>query len=84
MSDKFCEEKYSVHGQRCLPKMVSEPAHTIWKGHSHEVGPGEPQLTEKQKWTRDNFDFLRDHIVRHLTAKSEFMIPRGLLPKPLQ
>ena len=29
---------------------------------------GEPQLTERQKWTRDNFNFLRDHIVHHLKA----------------
>ena len=34
-------------------------------------------MTERQKWTRDNFDFLRDHIVRHLTAKSEFRAPKG-------
>ena len=40
-------------------------------------GQGKPQLTERQKWTRDNFDFLRDHIVCHLTAKSEFRTPRG-------
>ena len=38
---------------------------------------GEPVLTERQKWTRDNFDFLRDHIVCHLTAKSEFRAPKG-------
>ena len=56
--------------------MVPEPAHTLWKGHG-EVGPGELQLTERQKWTRDNFDFLRDHIVHHLTAKSEFRAPKG-------
>ena len=29
-----------------------------------------PQLTERQKWTRGNFDFLMDHIVRHLKGKS--------------
>ena len=34
----------------------------------------EPVLTERQKWTRDNFEFLRD---RHLTAKSEFRAPKG-------
>ena len=38
---------------------------------------GEPVLTERQKWTRGNFDFLRDHIMRHLTAKSEFRAPKG-------
>ena len=42
-----------------------------------KLGQGEPQLTERQKWTRDNFDFLRDHIVRHLTAKSDFRVPKG-------
>ena len=40
-------------------------------------GQGKPQLTEGQKWTRDNFDFLRDHIVRHLAAKSEFRALKG-------
>ena len=40
-------------------------------------GQGVPVLTERQKWTRDNFDFLRDHIVCHLTAKSEFRAPKG-------
>ena len=40
-------------------------------------GQGEPVLTEKQKWTRDNFDFLRDHIECHLTGKSEFRAPKG-------
>ena len=43
-----------------LPKVVPEPAHTLRESHSHEVRPG------------GNFDFLRDHIMRHLTAKSEF------------
>ena len=57
--------------------MVLEPVHTHWKGHSHEVGPGGPQLTERQKWTRDNFDILMDHIVRHLKGKSEFRAPKG-------
>ena len=39
-------------------------------------GQGEPQLIERQKWTRDNFDFLRDHIVCHFTAKREFRVPK--------
>ena len=38
-------------------KAGPEPAHTLPKSHSHEVQPGEPLLTERQKWTRDNFDF---------------------------
>ena len=40
---------------------------------------GEPVLTERQKWTRDNFDFLRDHIMCHHTG-----LLRGLLLKPVQ
>ena len=35
------------------------------------------QLTERQKWTRDNFHFLRGHIVRHLKGKSEFGESKG-------
>ena len=57
--------------------MVPEPVHTLWESHTPEVRPGEPVLTERQKWTRDNFDFLWDHIVHHLTAKSEFRDPKG-------
>ena len=34
-------------------------------------------MPDRQKWTRDNFDFLRDHIIRHLTAKSEYRAPKG-------
>ena len=40
-------------------------------------GQGEPQLTERQKWTTDNFDFFKDHMMRHFTVKSEFRAPRG-------
>ena len=57
--------------------MVPEPVHTLPKGHSHKVGPGGPQLTERQKWTRDNFHFLMDHIVCHRKGKSEFRAPKG-------
>ena len=42
---------------------------------------GEPVLAERQKWTRDNFELLRDHIVHHLTAKSEFRAPKGSASK---
>ena len=38
---------------------------------------GGPQLTEPQKWTRDSFHFLMDHIVHHLKGKSEFRAPKG-------
>ena len=50
---------------------------TLGKVTPVKSGQGEPQLTERQKWTRDNFDFLRDHTMHHLTAKSEFRAPKG-------
>ena len=59
---KFCEES-----QRTL---FGKVAHM-------KSSQGEPVLTERQKWTRDNFDFLRDHIMRHLTAESEFRAHKG-------
>ena len=45
-------------------------------------GKGESLLIERQKWARDNFDFIRDHIVHHLTAKSEFRAPKGSASQP--
>ena len=51
---------------------------TLFRKVTHmKSGQGKPQLTERQKWTKDNFDFLRDHIVCHLTAKSAFKVPKG-------
>ena len=44
---------------------------------SEKSGQGEPLLTERQKWTRDNFDILRDHIMHDRTTKSEFRAPKG-------
>ena len=73
--DKFCEEKY-MDKDACQRWFQSQ--YTLFRKVTHmKLGQGEPQLTEKQNWTRDNFDFLKDHIVRHLTAKSEFRVPRG-------
>ena len=61
-----------------MPAKDSFRASTLFGKVTHmKPGQGEPQLTEKQKWTRDKFDFLRDHIVRHLTAKNVFRVPRG-------
>ena len=34
-SDSSDDNIADTLGQRCLPKMVSEPANTLWKGHSH-------------------------------------------------
>ena len=66
--DKFCEEKY-MDKDACQRWFQSQ--RTLFGKVTHiKSGQGEPQLAEKQKWNRDNFDFLRDHIVRHLTAKS--------------
>ena len=52
-------------------------AHSSGKSHTSSPARGKAVLTERQKWTRKNIDFLRDHIMRHLTAKSEFRVPKG-------
>ena len=75
MWDKFCEEN-NLDKDACQRWFQSQ--RTLFGKVNHmKTGQGEPLLTERQKWTRDNFDFLRYHIVRHLTAKSEFRAPKG-------
>ena len=72
---KFCEEN-NLDKDACQKWFQSQ--RTLFGKVTHmKSSQGEPQLTERQKWTRDNFDFLRDHIVCHLTAKSEFRAPKG-------
>ena len=75
MWDKFCDEN-NLNKNACQ-KWFQSPAHTLQKVTHMKSGQGEPVLTERQKWTRDNFDFLRDHIVYHLTTKIEFRAPKG-------
>ena len=71
---KFCEN--NLDKDACQKWFQSQ--RTLFGKVTHmKSGQGEPVLTERQKWIRDNFDFLRDHIVRHLTAKSEFRAPMG-------
>ena len=72
--DKFFEN--NIDKDACQRWFQNQ--HTLFRKVTHmKLGQGEPQLTERQKWTRDNFDCLRDHIVSHLTAKSEFRVTRG-------
>ena len=72
--DQFCEEN-NFDKDVCQRWFQSQ--HTLFGKVTHmELVMGEPQLTERQKWTRDNFDFLRDHIVRYLKGKSEFRAPK--------
>ena len=72
---KFCEEN-NLDKDACQKWFQSQ--HTLFGKVTHlKSGQGEPLLTERQKWTRDNFDFLSDHIVRHLTEKIEFRAPKG-------
>ena len=56
-------------GKRCLPKVVPEPAHTLWKGHSHEVGPGVTTADRVAKMDQR-------HIVRH-KGKSDPKASKG-------
>ena len=71
--DKFCEEN-NLNKDACQ-KWLQIQCTLFGKVTHMKSGQGEPQ-TERQKWTRDNFDFLRDHIVHHLKAKSEFRAPK--------
>ena len=72
--DKFCADnnmdKYAC--QRWFQSQCTR----FGKVTNMKSGQVEPQLTERQQWTRDNFAFLRDHIMHHLTAKSEFRVSR--------
>ena len=71
---KFCEN--NLNKDACQKWFQSQ--HTLFGKVTHiKSGQGEPVLTERQKWTRDNFDFLGDHIECHLTAKSEFRALKG-------
>ena len=64
--DKFCEEN-NLNKDACQKWFQSQ--RKLFRKVTHmKSGQGEPVLTERQKWTRDNFDFLRDHIV-HLLLK---------------
>ena len=74
--EKFYEEK-NLNKDACQKWFQSQRA-LFGKVTYMKSSQGKPVLTERQKWTRDNFDFLRDHIVRHLTAKSEFRVPKGI------
>ena len=73
--EKFCEGTIWIKMPAKSGSRAS--AHIFGKVTHMKSGQGEPVLTERQKWTRDNFDFLRDHNVHHLTAKSEFRAPKG-------
>ena len=73
--DKFCDE-YKLDKDAC--QKWSQSQRTLFRKVTHMKSVlGGPQLTERQKWTRDNFHFLRGHIVRHFKGKSEFGASKG-------
>ena len=72
---KFCEE-INLDKDACQKWFQSQRT-LLGKVTHMKSGQGELVLTERQKWTRDNFDFFRDHIMCHLTAKREFRAPKG-------
>ena len=59
---KFCEEN-NLDKDACQ-KWFQNQRTLFGKVTNIKSGQGEPVLTERQKWTRDNFDFLR--ALRHL------------------
>ena len=65
--DKFCNEN-NLNKDVC--QMWFQREGTLFGKVTHmKFSHGEPVLTERQKWTKNNFDFFSDHIMRHLTAK---------------
>ena len=73
--DKFCDEN-NLEKDACQKWFQSQ--HTLFGKVTHMKSVlGGPQLTERQKWTRNNFYFLMDHIVCHVKGKSEFRAPKG-------
>ena len=62
--DKFCDE-HNLDKDACQKWFQSQRTPFGKVTHMKSVLGG-PQLTERQKWTRDNFHFLRGYIVRHL------------------
>ena len=75
--DKFCEEN-------SLDKDARARATLFGKITLMQSGQGKPLLTERKKWTRDNFDFLRTTLCAILQQKVNSGLPRGLLLKPVQ
>ena len=73
--DKFCEE--TNLDEDANQKWFQSQRPLFGKVTYMKSVLGGPQLTEQQKWTRDDFHFLRDHIVRHLKGKSEFSASKG-------
>ena len=72
---KFCEEN-NLDKDACQ-KWFQSHCTLFGKVTYMKSGQGEPQLTERQKWTRYNFHFLRDHTMCNPTSKSEFRAPKG-------
>ena len=91
--DHFCEEKdacqrlfqsqHTLFGMDACQRWFHQ--RTLFRIVTHiKLVLVEQQLTERQKWTRYNFDFLRDDIVRHLKEKVNSWLQRGQLPKTEQ
>ena len=73
--DKLCEEN-NLEKDACQ-KWFQSLCTLFGKATHMKSVLGGLQLTERRKWTRDNFHFLMDHILHHLKGKSEFRAPKG-------
>ena len=73
--DKFCEEN-NLNKDACQRWYQSQ--RTLFGKVTHmKSSQGGTTADREAECTRDNFVFLRDHIVSHLTARSEFRAPKG-------
>ena len=73
--DEFCEENNLDQDAR--HKWFQSQCTLFLKVTHMKYSQGELQVKERQKWTRDNFDFLRDQIVHQPTGNSKFRAPKG-------
>ena len=79
--DKFCEN--NLNKDACQKWFQSQC--TLFGKVTHMTsGQGEPQLTEKRKWTRDNLTSSGSTSCTILQPKVNSGLPRGLLLKPVE
>ena len=71
--DEFCK-KNNLNKESCQTWYATQRTQ-YGKLSAEKSGQGAQELSARNKWIVDNFLFLKDHIVRHMTAKSKFRKP---------
>ena len=71
--DEFCK-KNNLDKESCQTWYTTQRTQ-YGKLSAEKSGQGASEVSARNKWIVDNFVFLKDHIVRHTTAKSKFRKP---------